>query len=101
MLHVSQVRKERANQKVNRKQRRAAMKHNKSAAVNDKLMMFDKLPNECLACEKPYDKKDKNMAMTWSVVVRDDKTVRLYCPECWSMATKAVKEFKKEKENEC
>ena len=64
-------------------------------------MMFDKLPDECLACTKPFDKKDKQMAFTWNVVIRDKDTVRLYCPECWNMARTAVKQFKEENKNEC
>ena len=40
--------------------------------------------------EKPFDKKDREMAMTWTVVVRDDDDVRLYCPDCWTKATNIV-----------
>jgi hypothetical protein len=85
---------------VNRKQRRAAAKKKSHPDISDQLMMFDNLPDECLACTKPFDKKDKQMALTWSVVVRDDKAVRLYCPDCWGMATTVVEQFKKEKEDE-
>ncbi len=81
---------------MNRKQRRAAAKDTSQADVSDKLMMFDKLPDECLACVKPFDKNDKQMALTWNVVIRDEDTVRLYCPDCWSMAQSAVEKFKKE-----
>ena len=46
------------------------------------------------------DKKDKQMAMTWSVVVREQEgKVNLYCPECWDNAHKLIKEIK-EKLNE-
>ena len=36
------------------------------------------------------------MAKSWSVVVRDEETVRLYCPECWKMANNIIKDFKEE-----
>ena len=58
------------------------------------LNMFDELGDECSACEKPYDKKSKEHATTWNVVVREkEKIVRLYCPECWTKAKSIVKEF--------
>ena len=64
------------------------------------MMQFDKLPNQCSACTKPYDKKDKQMAMTWNVVVREkENIVRLYCPDCWQLANDAIKTFKEEIEN--
>ena len=67
---------------------------------SQKILQFDKLPDECSACVKPYDKKDKQMAMTWNVVVRDkEDTVRLYCPDCWEMANNAIKTLKEEIEN--
>lgn len=58
------------------------------------LMMFDKLQDECTACQEPFDKKSKEHAMTWKVVVREDEEiVRLYCPECWDKANKIIKEL--------
>ena len=58
------------------------------------LMMFDKLEDECAACKKPYDKKSKEHAMTWNVVVREkEDVVRLYCPECWDKANELIKEI--------
>ena len=84
---------------MNRKQRRA-LKKDKSADVSQKISLFDKLPDKCLTCNKQYDKKSKEMAMTWSVVVREEsETVRLYCPECWKMATDAIETMRKEIEN--
>ena len=47
------------------------------------LMMFDKLEDECAACQKTFDKKSKEHAMTWKVVVR----------ECWDKANKIIKEY--------
>lgn len=88
---------------MNRKQRRAMKKKaNKqnTNAVAEKMIMFDKLPDKCTACDKPYDKKDKQMATTWSVVVREQQdVVRLYCPSCWQMANDAIKTLKMEVEN--
>ena len=88
---------------MNRKQRRAAAKaakNQQNTNIESKLSMFDKLPDECSACTKPYDKTDKQMAMTWSVVVREkENVVRLYCPDCWSMAKNAIEILKEEIEN--
>ncbi len=88
---------------MNRKQRRAAAKAAKNQGnsdINNKLTMFEMLPDKCSACTKPYDKTNKEMAMTWSVVVREkENIVRLYCPDCWSMAKNAIEILKEEIEN--
>ena len=61
--------------------------------IKDQLMMFDKIGDKCDACEKDFDKKSKEQAMTWKVVVREkEKVVRLYCPECWGKAIKLIEE---------
>jgi len=65
--------------------------------LSKKVGLFNKLGDECLVCQEPFDKKNKDMVMTWSVVVKEDK-VRLYCPECWGLAKEAVEELKKENE---
>ena len=82
---------------MNRAQRRAAAKRNKkneSSEVEEKMALFGKLPDECLACQASFDKKDKSQVMTWSVVVRNDtEQVRLYCPDCWGKANKIIEEF--------
>lgn len=45
--------------------------------------MFDRMPDKCDTCSKPFDKKSKEMAQTWIVVVRNEqKLVRLFCPDC-------------------
>ena len=64
--------------------------------LENKIALFGKMPDECLTCEAPFDKKDKEMAMTWSVVVHgEEEVVRLYCPECWGKAKKITEEFAK------
>jgi len=55
--------------------------------------MFEHLPDECSACELEFDKQDREMVMTWNVVVREkEEIVRLYCPECWGKAQEIIKE---------
>ena len=88
---------------MNRKHRRAMEKkvgRENSQKLAEKIFQFDKLPDECLACLKPFDKKSKEMAITWNVVIADQDTVRLYCPDCWDMACKVAEEYKKEKESD-
>jgi len=69
--------------------------------MKDQLLMFDKLPDNCLACEKEFDKKSKEHAMTWSVVVREEeKVVRLYCPDCWGMAKNLIKQVQENEEKQ-
>ena len=75
------------------KTKKAKKQAEKEMAV--KIALFDKLPDECLTCEEPFDKKNKEMATTWNVVVREEEeTVRLYCPICWKKAIKILEDFK-------
>jgi hypothetical protein len=85
---------------MNRQQRRAlareAAKQSQDPVqqkMGEQIMMFSKLPDYCLTCEAPFDKKSKEMAMSW-FVVQDKGNVRLYCPECWDKAQKLIAEFK-------
>ena len=82
---------------MNREQRRATAKQAKSDGneeLESKIALFAKLPDECLTCQKPFDKKDREMVMSWTVIVKEKKEqVRLYCPSCWEMAQDMVKNF--------
>ena len=69
---------------MNRKERRRLARHagkNNAEAVGEKVAQFHKLPQSCSACAEIFDKRDKDMVQSWSVVVRQE-TVRLFCPEC-------------------
>ena len=69
---------------MNRQQRRALKKQASSPAeqkMAQQVTQFGKLPEQCSACEKAFDKKDRSMIESWNVVVRQD-VVRLFCPEC-------------------
>mgnify|MGYP003660932782 FL=1 len=83
---------------MNRRQRREASKQAKkdgNPELSEKIALFGKLGDNCLTCDKPFDKKDKEMVMSWSVVVREQEgVVRLYCPECWSKAVEIMEDFK-------
>jgi len=58
-----------------------------------KLNMFEKLGEECLNCQTAFDKKDRSMVESWRVVVRENEgKVNLYCPSCWELAQRFVKE---------
>jgi len=85
---------------MNREQRRAAakqMKKDGNEELAEKVVLFGKLEDECLVCAKPFDKKDKEMVMSWSVVVREkEEKVNLYCPECWNGAIEMLQQAKEE-----
>jgi len=67
-----------------------------------KINMFGQLEDSCLVCEKPFDKKDREMVMSWYVVVREEeKKVNLYCPSCWGAAMKAIEEVKGNDSGNC
>lgn len=81
---------------IKRKMQRNLLKAQKKAEkkMAKKLMMFDMLEDECAACREPFDKKSKEHATTWNVVVREqEKVVRLYCPTCWQKANDLIKEI--------
>ena len=82
---------------MNRAQRRKLGIKGKKPDLDKKIGLFDKLPKQCTNCDKPYDKKDKKMAMTWKVVVREQEDkVNLYCPVCWDEAHKLIAQMKEE-----
>ena len=74
--------------KLKRKQDKEAKKLENKLAK--KLNMFDKLPNNCLMCSTDYDKKNKEQATTWRVIIKEEK-IQLFCPKCW------IKTFKEKK----
>jgi hypothetical protein len=74
--------------KLKRQQEKEAKKD-----LQEKVGLFNKLSEECLVCQKDFYKKNKEMVMSWSVIVNED-TVRLYCPECWDRANNLIKEIK-------
>jgi hypothetical protein len=61
------------------------MKKQVGAEAQDKMAsqvaQFGKLPKSCNACQKEFDKKNKEMVQSWSVVVKQE-VVRLFCPDC-------------------
>ena len=82
---------------MNRAQRRKLGIKGKKPDLEKKIGLFDKLPKQCTNCDKPYDNKDKKMAMTWNVVVREQEDkVNLYCPVCWDEAHKLIAQMKEE-----
>ena len=83
---------------MNRKQRRARDRQikkskSKTTDMEQKLGLFDLMPEDCFVCQKAFDKTDKKMVQTWSVVVREkESSVKIYCPECWDNAIRILKE---------
>ena len=69
--------------------------------LKDKVMSFDRMPDCCVVCFKDFDKKSREMAMSWYVVERrEQKRVSLFCPDCWKDGLSAAKEFVIKKETE-
>jgi hypothetical protein len=70
---------------MNRKQRRT-LQHKASKeeqALSEKVTLFNKLPNACDACHSPFDKQDRDMVFSWTVIIREEtESVRLFCPSC-------------------
>jgi uncharacterized protein with PIN domain len=78
-----------AKRKIQRAQEKRAHKD-----LKEKMFMFDRLEDECLVCNKSFDKKNKEQVQSWNVVVRkEENKVNLYCPECWQNAIDIIKEY--------
>lgn len=59
--------------------------------LTEHIGMFGRLPDRCDLCKKDFDKKSKEMAQTWFVVVKNEqKVVRLFCPECFNKAKEII-----------
>ena len=84
---------------MNRQQRRARDRKikkskTKKTELEQKLGLFDLLPEDCMVCMKPFDKKNKEQVKSWNVVVREkDRLVRVYCPTCWNKAKQLIDEL--------
>jgi uncharacterized protein with PIN domain len=61
--------------------------NNKKKKLENKMAqqasMILNIPNNCVKCNEPFDKKNKLMVMSWFVeVYNEQKRVDLYCPKC-------------------
>ena len=80
---------------LQRKLRRKKEKDSKKD-LEEKVGLFDKIPDKCSMCEASFDKKNKEQVMSWHVAVRErEKAVNLYCPTCWDGALNTIKELQK------
>ena len=83
---------------MNRKERRARDRQikkskQKNTDIEQKLGLFELMPDDCFICHKNFDKKDKEMVQTWNVVVREkERSVKIYCPTCWNNALNLLKQ---------
>ena len=69
---------------MNRKMKRAMKKHMGAGTeekMSEQIALFSKLPESCDACQKEFDKKDRDMILSRTVVVKQE-VVRLFCPTC-------------------
>ena len=65
--------------------------------IKQKLNMFDRIPETCSMCSKPFDKTNREQVKSWTVVERRaKKSVNLYCPECWKDGTNLAREIANE-----
>jgi len=75
----------------------AKRKRDRKAAeesLKKRTSMFLDMPEECCVCATAFDKKSKEMALTWHVVVFEErKTIRLTCPNCWKKIQTTTEEI--------
>ena len=78
--------------KVNTARRKKERKATQEALKKRASMILD-IPEACCVCESAFDKRSKEMAQTWQVVVFEErKKIRLTCPSCWKKVKTAVEE---------
>ena len=79
----------------------AKKKKKAERAIAKKISLFHKIPDACMVCKEAFDKKNREQAFTWNVVVkREQGVVNLYCPSCWDHAMDVVKKHNPEEEHE-
>ena len=84
---------------MNRKQKRAMKKHltkDVNEKLSQKISQFGNLPEQCSTCSETFDKLDKDMVKSWSVVVKQE-VVRLFCPKCINKAKEVIQNAKNTK----
>jgi len=77
---------------MSRRQRRAINKQVGSEAqekMANQIEQFGKMPELCGICQKEFDRKNKEMVESWSVVVKQE-VVRLFCPDCMNTAKEVL-----------
>ena len=80
--------------KVNMQQRKKERREAQRKLKQRTSMLLD-IDENCCVCRAPFDKKNKEMATTWHVVVYEAKGVaRLTCPDCWSKVEEVVQKEK-------
>jgi hypothetical protein len=86
--------------KIRRQKEKEASKRERKVFKNadqdlgEKVGLFNKLPESCMMCFDSFDKTNREMVASWSVVVRpEEDKVNLYCPDCWDNAQKIIREF--------
>ncbi len=81
---------------LKRKLRRAQEKKAKKQLKKVASAYLD-LPEQCLTCDKLFDKTSKEHVSTWNIVVRRSEGKKnLYCPECWNKAKKLLEDIQKD-----
>ncbi len=82
---------------MNRKQRRvaaSAARKSKNKDLDEKLSLATSLADKCRICESSFDNTNMSMLSEWMVVVREDmRETHLYCPTCWEMGQKMIKDL--------
>lgn len=53
-------------------------------AMKSKMDSFSKIPDNCTACEKPFDKKNREQVFSWMMQIHKEENIyNLFCPECY------------------
>jgi hypothetical protein len=79
--------------KVDGAKRKKERKRSKQA-LELRTSLFLNIPEKCCLCETEFDKKSKEMAQTWHIIVYEDrKVMRLTCPNCREKVDNAMEKI--------
>ena len=79
--------------KINTSKRKKEIKETQKQLAARTSMLLN-IPEKCCVCETQFNKKSREMATTWHVVVFEEKKkVHLTCPTCWHAVEKMTEEI--------
>ena len=59
-------------------------------ALKSKLESYSRIPDNCTACKKSFDKKNREQVFSWMMQIHEEKNIyNLFCPECYEKKVEA------------
>ena len=60
-------------------------------ALQAKMESFSRVPDQCTACDKPFDKRNREQVFSWMMQIHEEAGIyNLFCPECYKAKLEEV-----------